>query len=185
MPIPGYEGFYEASNLGNVRSVDRTDDFGRFYKGKIRKPSTDHKGYKQIVLFKNGKGTNYKIYRLVWMAFNGEIPAGLQVNHIDEDKSNNRLNNLNLMTQTQNINWGNGNYRRSASQINHPSKSKQVIAFDTDGNLAFEFPSTMEAERNGFCSSKITACCRGRRPHHKGYKWRYKENDEKANEEIT
>ena len=179
--IPDYEGYYQARNLGRIRSLDRevayNDGRVRILKGKVMKPVMDRGGYLRIHISKEGKTRTFLVHRLVWMAFNGEIQEDFEVNHIDEDKTNNKLENLNLMTHTQNMNFGTRNERIAKAHINNPSKSKPVIAFDTDGNLAFEFPSTMEAERNGFNQGDLVSCCRGERRTHRGYRWRYKEEN--------
>lgn len=172
-PIPGYEGLYEASNLGKIRSIDREIRHSKngtlTLKGRVLKLGIDKDGYLQVQLNKNGRGKTFRVHRLVWMAFNGAIPENMQVNHVDEDKSNNRLENMNLMTCKENINFATRNQR--VAQV----LSKPIIALDADGNVAFEFPSTAEAERCGFNSGHLSACCRGRRGTHKGYRWKYKE----------
>ena len=103
--INGYEGLYQISNLGRVKS---------FYSGyvKILKLKITN-GYYRIGLRKNGKRKFYQIHRLVYETFIGEIPQGIQVNHINEVKTDNRLENLNLMTPKENINWGTGIQRRA------------------------------------------------------------------------
>lgn len=178
-PIPDYEGLYEASSEGRIRSVDREVRHWQggvhILKGKVRKPAITRDGYLQIMLSKEGKMKWFKVHRLVWMAFNGTIPDDMQVNHIDECKTNNKLENLNLMTPKQNVNWGTRNERNAKALINHPSKSKPVVAFDKNGKVAFEFPSTREAARNGFNSGHISNCCSGRYETHRGYRWKYKE----------
>lgn len=172
--IPDYEGYYQASNLGNVRSLDRevAGKAGsvRILKGKVLKPAMDRDGYLQIMLSKEGKRKWFKVHRLVYAAFNGAIPHDMQVNHIDEDKTNNRLENLNLMTPSENSNFGTRT-ERSAN-----ARSKSVVALDEAGNVVFEFPSTQEAGRNGFNKGNISTCCRGERRTHRGYRWKYKNN---------
>ena len=153
-----YEGLYQASNLGRIRSL-------KF--GKIFKPQKQRCGYLHVGLHKKGKGKTCTIHRLVYEAFNGKIPEGLQVNHINEDKSDNRLENLNLMTPKENLNWGTRNQRSVET------KSKRVGQFTLDGVLIKIWSSTMECGRNGFNQSVVAACCRGERKTHKGYRWKY------------
>ena len=100
--IPNYEG-YQVSNLGRVKSLERIDALGHRLKEKILKPQTNSRYY-QVCLCKNSKVKKYFVHRLVWIAFNGTIPEGLQVNHINEVKTDNRLSNLNLMTAKENTN---------------------------------------------------------------------------------
>ena len=176
--IPEFEG-YQISNLGRVKSLSR------FKKGKngslvpvkerILKPRINQYGYYQVALFKNSIGKWYQMHRLVWEAFNGKIPEGLQVNHINEIKSDNRLSNLNLMTPKENCNWGSRNERRAKKQING-KKSKPVLQFDLNDNFIKEYPSTKQVERElGFDCGHICDCCNGKLKTAYNYKWKYKE----------
>lgn len=104
--IKGYEGLYQVSDLGRVKSLDviRTDSIGRkkSYKGQILKQTTK-KGYKckTIGLSKNGKKTTLKVHKLVMQAFVGE-PNGLEVCHTDGNEGNNELSNLRYGTKSEN-----------------------------------------------------------------------------------
>ena len=100
--IKGYEGFYEVSNLGRVRSVDRIIK-NHLYFGKIKKPSSNGK-YLQIKLNKMGKADTKYIHRLVAEMFLGfNTNADLEINHIDHNKLNNNVNNLEIVTRKENI----------------------------------------------------------------------------------
>lgn len=109
-PIKGYEGWYEVSNLGNIQSIDRLRYYKKtnemkLFKGRIRKQSSDEAGYLQVCLCKSGKQKTLKVHIMVWDAFS-EIPRdgdNLQVDHIDNNKKNNRFDNLQLLTKRQNI----------------------------------------------------------------------------------
>lgn len=173
-PVKGYEGLYEVSNRGRIRSVDRwvTDEDGikRFRKGKILKPGPDKKGYLHVGLGRNGKKRFFLVHRLVAMAWLDNSEGKPQINHIDEDKSNNDVSNLEWTTAKENTNWGTGCKRSAAS------RSKAVQALDPEtGQVVMKYSSTMEAERNGFNSSNISACCLGKCRTHKGFAWRYKQ----------
>ena len=176
-PIKDYEGLYEVSNLGEVKRLN----YRRTGKEKLLSPGKNRKGYLYIALWKNGIGKYFKIHRLVYSAFVGEIPEGLQCNHIDENKENNRVDNLNLMTSKENNNWGTHNARVAAAMINHSQKSKPVEAIDKiTGRVVYSFPSINEAHKQGFNQGNISQCCRNRfnRPGnnvYKGFIWRYKE----------
>ena len=96
--IQGYEGLYEVSNFGNVRSLDRkvnqaNGTIGN-YKGKVLKGETDSRGYKRVRLSKNNKSKKFQIHRLVALAFIPNTENKPFVNHIDENTSNNNANNL-------------------------------------------------------------------------------------------
>ena len=167
--IKGYEGLYQISNLGRVKSLNYIHT-GR---EKILKPSVDKQGYLNICLCKNGVKKWYLVHRLVYEAFVGDIPKGMQVNHINEIKTDNRAVNLNLMTPKENSNWGTRNERISKKQING-KKSKPVLKIDPISNeIVAEFPSTKEAERQtGF--NHIYLWCSGLRKSVDGFKWKYK-----------
>ena len=106
-PIEGYEGLYEVSSYGRVRSLDRfiVDSLGhkRFYKGKVLSPIKDKNGYLSVKL---QEGNKHNIHRLVAQEFI-ENPDNLpQVNHKDENKSNNRVDNLEWCDQAYNNLYG-------------------------------------------------------------------------------
>lgn len=104
-PIPGYEGLYEVSNLGRVRSLDRVEYYvrgGRKRKGRLLKLFLSH-GYKRVVLSVDGKQRKVMVHNLVLSAFVGPRPASFQTNHIDGNKTNNVLENLEWVTARENI----------------------------------------------------------------------------------
>jgi len=178
--VPDYEGLYQASNLGRVKSLDRTvkHSSGKmmFFKGRILRQKTDKEGYKLVNLWSCNKGKMFRVHRLVWASFNGAIPDGMTVNHNDENPSNNKLSNLSLMSQRENNNYGRHNAKMSSTLTNGKT-SKPVVGMDEDGNIVVTFPSTKEAYRNGYNHSTIAACCRGERKTHRGLRWKYKDGD--------
>ena len=103
-PIEGYEGLYEVSNLGRVRSLDRF--YYRLHKGKVLSPTKDRYGYLTVTLNCNGKSKTIKIHRLVAQAFLPNPDNLPQVNHKDEDKTNNNVDNLEWCTAKYNVNFG-------------------------------------------------------------------------------
>ena len=103
-PIEGYEGLYEVSNLGRVRSLDRF--FYRLHKGKVLSPTKDRYGYLTVTLNYNGKSKTIKIHRLVAQAFLPNPDNLPQVNHKDEVKSNNCVDNLEWCSAKYNVNFG-------------------------------------------------------------------------------
>ena len=106
-PIAGFEGLYEVSNLGRVRSLDRVDDMGRLRKGKIRKPNLDSRGYYLMVnLWKNGTPSMWLVHRLVARAFLPNEMKHKEVNHKDENKTNNCVSNLEWCDHIYNNNYG-------------------------------------------------------------------------------
>ena len=173
--IPNYEG-YQVSNLGRVKSLERFDALGHKRKEKLLKLWVTRNGYYQVCLYKNSIGKFYKVHRLVWIAFNGTIPEGYEINHLDERPVNNALSNLSLVTCKENINYGTGNERRAKKITNRKDLSKVVLQFDLNDNFIKEYPSTMQVERElGFDCGHISNCCNGKIKIAYGFIWRYKE----------
>jgi len=105
--IPDHEGLYQASNMGRIRSVDKTVFNGKGYwvrKGKILSQS-NCKGYKNLSLCKNGKSKTHFVHKLVAMTFLNHKPDGMNIviDHINEDKIDNRIENLQIITHRENI----------------------------------------------------------------------------------
>jgi len=168
--IPGYEGLYMVSNLGNVKSLN----YMHTHKEHLLSPGIS-KGYLIVVLRNNNKSKNMLVHRLVYQSFNGEIPEGMTVNHIDEDKTNNKLNNLNLLTRAENNVWGTRIERVSKAQLNSIKTSKHVMCVET----GIAYPSIKEVERQtGINNRHICGACRGERHTAGGYHWKYIENGE-------
>lgn len=155
--IKGYEGKYQVSNFGRVRSL-------RFGKERVLVGVKDKDGYLLVNLYKGGKHYNGKIHRLVAEAFIPN-PDGLpQVNHKDECKSNNAVSNLEWCDAKYNINYG-----TCIERLSNP-----VFQYAQDGTLVGSYPSAMEAMRQtGYDHSHISACCRGTLKHYKSFIWSY------------
>lgn len=150
----------------------------RMLKGNVAK-----NGYVEVLLkCIDGKRRKFQWHRVIYVYFNGAIPEGMQVNHIDENKQNNTLNNLCLLTPKQNCNYATRNERIASKKRGVPQPyvaercSKPVVAVDEEGNIVLEFTSIMEAGRQGFDASNVCACCKGKIKHHKGLRWFYKED---------
>ena len=167
--IKGYEGIYQVSNEGRVWSV----------KNEIYMKPLDSHGYCRVALSKNRKQTKHLIHLLVYEASVGEIPEGMQVNHKDENRANNCLWNLELLTPKDNINYGDRN-KKAGEKL-----SKQVYKYDLENNLIAIYPSVAcAAKENKIKGSGICLSCNGgyydkaRGKWHnynlyKGYKWSY------------
>lgn len=111
--IEEYEGLYQVSNHGRVRSLDRYDNMGRFRKGKMLSIGDNGRGYKNVGLNKDGLLRTVYVHRLVAQAFIPNYYDLPQVNHIDEDPSNNHVDNLEWCTNEYNSNYGNHNLNLS------------------------------------------------------------------------
>lgn len=175
--VKGYEGLYQVSDKGRIRSVDRVVNtcYGSkmYIKSKILKPVKYKGGYLRIDLCKEGTKRLYLIHRLVAEAFLPNPDNLPCVNHKDEIPYHNNVDNLEYCTQKYNINYGTRTQRMVEKQINHPNKSKKVYQYTLDNQLVKVWDSTKECQRNGFDNSRISACCRGENKTHKGFRWSY------------
>lgn len=164
--IKDYEGLYEVSNWGRVKSLPRN---GTVKYARILKPCTDRCGYLFVGLYKNNKQKNFFIHQLVAQAFLDNPNNLPQVNHKDENKQNNNAENLEFCDCKYNVNYGTAIARRSKKI------SKPVLQYDLEGNFIKEWKSAKQAEREGgFNHENITTCCKGRQKTHKDFIWRYK-----------
>ena len=165
--IAGYEGIYEVSDQGRVKSL-------KHGKEKILKLGNNNWGYLMVCLYKDGNAKQLYVHRIVAEAFIPN-PQGLEtVNHKDEVKTNNVACNLEWMSIKDNLNYGTHNKRMTETQINDKNKSKAVQMFDRQGNLLAIFPSTREAWRvTGIASPHISSCCNGKLKSAGGYVWKY------------
>ena len=174
--IEEYEGLYQVSNYGRIRSFDRwvigKSNSKRFKKGKILK-TVEHNGYQHIFLYKNGKGKWFYVHRLVAQAFIPNPDNLTEVNHINEIKNDNRVVNLEWCDRKYNVNYGTVKQRIADTKING-KRSKTVYQYTLDGELVAEYPSTMEIERQlGYYNNNISACCLGKLKTAYGYIWSY------------
>ena len=168
----GYEGLYKVSNKGNVKSLERTVWDSRGYyktiKERILKPGKDRYGYLFVILCKGGIKKTHYVHRLVATAFCENPDGYTEVNHKDEDKTNNCAENLEWCTLQYNNNYGTRN-KRIAEKL-----SKPVIAIHKINGLILEFSSIMEAEREtGIANSNIIKCCKGKMNSCGGFYWMY------------
>jgi hypothetical protein len=155
--IKGYEGLYQISNLGRVKSL-RNNIF--------LKPG-DINGYLRVQLSNNGIDKKYYIHRLVGTNFIPNPNDYKEINHKDEDKSNNNVSNLEWCDRYYNINYG------TALQRGSEKHSKKIIGINIKDNSKVTFNSIIEAESLGFNSSAICLAAKGKRKTHRGYKWSY------------
>lgn len=177
--IKGYEDWYQVSNFGRVKSLERTfiDKSGhkQHIKERIRKPSTDKDGYLYVLLYKgSGKGRKFLVHRLVCGAFYENPKNKPQVNHINEDKADNRASNLEWVTAKENCNHGTRTARMAKAVAK--TKSKPVGQYTRDDKLIKIWQSTIEVQRQlGYYHSSIGAVARGERKTAYGYVWKYVE----------
>ena len=178
MEIKNFEGLYDAMPDGSIKSVDRIVEAKNRWggvrkmliKGKPIKQYIGKNGYLHVTLSKNGKQYTFDSHRLIYEAFYGKIPENIQVNHKNEIKTDNRINNLELLTPKENTNYGTGIERMSKN------KSKIVYQYTTKNELVAVYESTKQAAiENGYDQATISACARGKKNcyTYKGYKWSY------------
>lgn len=183
--IIGYEGLYQVSNLGRVKTFNYLHHEGYV---QILKSGNVTGGYLRVVLYKNGKRKHYMVHRLVAEAF---LPNPLNlpyINHKIEGLEGKRMNmvifnedgtidynqtTLEWCDAKYNINYGTRNKRVSGAMTNG-KLSKKVLQYTLNGEFVREWPSANECGRNGFDQANVSACCRGVKPHYKGYIWKYK-----------
>ena len=160
--IKGYEGHYQVSDKGRVKSV-------KFGKERILKPVRDTKGYLAVQLCKNGEIKRCFVHRLVAQTFI-QNPNNLpHINHKDEDKTNNSVQNLEWCDSKYNNNYGTHNQRVAEK------RSKPVLQYTLDCEFVKEWKSQSDVERNlGYSQRNISACCRGKYKSLYGYVWKYK-----------
>lgn len=165
--IKGYEGLYQVSNEGRVKALKKNvigkgrNQYDDEHIIKQHKVVICGKERFQTTLFKNGVRKYPTTARLVYETFIGEIPDGMQVNHIDEDPSNNNIENLNIMTPKENSNWGTRNQRLSETFKKNGKRSKSVLQYKDDVLIA-EYPSAREASRQlNVYQINISRCCNG------------------------
>ena len=187
--ICGYEGLYQVSNRGRVRSLDReiykNNNVKQFSKSFILK-FEKNKGYNYVHLFKNGVRKRMAVHRLVAEAFIPNPESKPVIDHINTIRDDNRVENLHWVTPKENMeNPLTKEKRKTIKPTGRPkgANSIKVVQLDKDTNELIKiWNSAMEAQREcGFDNGNINRCCRGKYKSHKGYKWMYYEDYIKLN----
>lgn len=150
--IAGYEGLYQVSNLGRVKSLN----YNHTNKERILSPA-NLRGYYRVTLQKDGNRKTYFVHRLVAHAFL-ENPDNLsQINHIDQNKQNNKVDNLE---------WCTGRYNKRYS-------AAKKIGCYKDNKLIKIYDAIIDTQKDGFNYGNVGSALRGKLSHHKGFQWRY------------
>lgn len=188
--IEGYEGLYQVSTLGRVRSLPRKNARGQQLKGRYLKPGPTTDGYLSVRPFKDGKGRSILVHRLVAQAFIPNPYNKPVVNHKNEVKTDNRIENLEWATIEYNVNYGTRTKRATESRVgqclseaciekirsaikewhrNNPSPVRRKIMCVETGEV---FDSIKQAKERTRITT-ISHALRGYRPTAGGYHWRY------------
>ena len=176
--IKGFEGKYMVSNLGRVKSLN----YRRTGKEKIMKGVPDGHGYLQVKLWKDGKDKKYMINRLVAQAFLPNPDNLPEVNHKDEDKTNNCVENLEWCSRLYN-NTYNGRAKKVGKKT-AKKNSKPVFSVNKESGLIMWWQSAREAEKcTGIAHQHICDCCKGKIKSAGNHIWFYAESEEVANEQ--
>lgn len=188
-PVKNFEGLYEISNLGNVKTLKRTwrvlnyqsKKYQTMYnKEKLMNCVISKTGYKQVVLMKNNKKTLKLIHRLVAEAFINNTENKPCVNHKDGNKLNNNVNNLEWCTYKENNihalkNGLSKSYLKGKYGKEH-NKSKKINQYDLDGNFIKTWDCISDVTRQlKIDSGRITKCCKHQKYCHSagGFIWEY------------
>ena len=179
-PVKDYEGLYEISNLGRIRSCDRIVSFGkqkRLSKGKILIQNTAGSNYNHIKLSKNNIVKRKYIHRLVCEAFIPNTENKPEINHINENKRDNRVENLEWVTKKENMNRNDIGKRvwEKAELHKYSGLNKKIVGQYKNGKLIKKYSPIKTVIDDGFKLSCIYDCLRGKSKHHKGYIWKYEE----------
>ena len=200
-PIQGYEDYYQVSSLGRIRSLDRLGSNGKgimLRKGRVLKLSKYKTGYLYVHLSKDNKQTIFKVHRLVAKAFPeicGLFREGLQIDHRNCVRDDNRAENLHWVTSSENnlnpitrqhksdSKKGDKNPMYGGGEKNpmwgkfgkdHPA-SKAILQYDIEGNFIAEWDSAASAERElGICAANITHVLKGRSKTIHNFMFKYK-----------
>ena len=176
--IKGYEGLYQVSNMGRIKSLNyrNTGEEG------ILRHSLDSYGYLKVTLHKNGKQKYFRIHRLVAETFIPNVNNLPEVNHIDENKENNHVENLEWCDRKYNNNYGSRNERASVSMKGKKHKlKKQILCIET-GEIFDTSQDVINIMFNGKGSqSNIRNHLNGQRKSAYGYHFKYIEREKNKN----
>jgi len=188
--IKGYKGLYQVSNLGRIKSLERITKYQnskRRVKEKIKGTFTGKKGYERVELSKNGQNRKYNVHTLVAKAFLNKKSEKSEVNHINGVKTDNRVENLEWCTRSENelhayrtgLAKNTKKQREAVREYCKDNKTKAIIQLDLNLNFMKEWKSAKEVEEIlGISRKNISQCVTGRNKMAGGYIWITKEQFE-------
>lgn len=177
-PIKGYEELYEVSNIGRVKGLRKYVDVGinsHYRNEKILKQSLDGKGYMMIWLYKDKNRKTMKVHRLVAEAFISNPEKKPQIDHINANKTDNRVCNLRWCTNKENCNNEHARKRNSENNTGvRNNKARRVRQYTLNGVFVREWGYINAVKKIlGIGHSHISQCCSGKRNSAGGYVWKY------------
>lgn len=185
--IQGFEGLYQISNFGRVKSLPfwHNNRFGGFMTSEqLINGRIDKKGYRYVALGKKDKVMEFKVHRLVAIHFIPNPYNYPQVNHRDENKTNNHVSNLKWCNNQYNANYGTRTdriivARGQKRKVRHPDmRKRKVLQYDLDGNFVRCWECAKDVKKElGIDNGNIGKCCMGKKSKAGGYKWKYVEGD--------
>jgi len=179
--IVGYEGMYEVSSFGRVRSLDRRLRNGRLHTGSVLKTRIARNGYELVSMYADGMQKTDTVHRIMAQAFIPNPDNLPQINHKDENKANNAVDNLEWCDSAYNNNYGNHIRRIMETESWKPNlekalatRPKSVLCLNQSGDIVSRYESARAAAKElGINPSNISACCLGKQKSAKGFTWKY------------
>lgn len=185
-PIPGFEGLYQVSSLGNIKTLEKTYLTGEYYHKRtqpesIMRPSKDKDGYRRVSIRKDGIRYYFRVCRIVCSTFHENTENKKVVNHKDGIRDNDREDNLEWATISENVKHSFDVLKRPIPKRaftkehrgkNH-SRARPIIQIDFSGNEVARFDCISDAARIGYSRPEICKVAKGKANSHRGFKWKY------------
>lgn len=169
--VVGYEGLYQVNGKGEVKSLN----YRNTGKKKIMRTWKNNNGYLYVDLCKNYKYERFLVHRLVYEAFYGKIPDGMEIDHIDTNRQNNRVENLRCVTHKENRN--NQITKVKSRENTRKIFGKPVIQYTKDKQFVKRWECQIDIERElGYSQQNISACCHGKYKQAYGFIWEHEED---------